>query len=232
MTNPWLSVQLAATMSVNTVTIINMGGRNANRLGHHQIWIGSASGQYGPHTRGSAEPALLCADQTAPSDYYQAPLVASCGGMTGSYVTIVLVGSNRLLNFMEVIVDADMPSPLPPPAPPAPPPNAPPPPVTNVGVLELTSATPVQLLFSELTSTNLPRGSVLGAVALHVTPRSGRGGALVAAVRAALVCSALNFTYATAGGVDAVEWDVQPYDLGFSSDQSPNLAPLLAEASL
>lgn len=132
----------------------------------------------------------------------------------------------------EVIVDADMPSPLPPPAPPAPPPNAPPPPVTNVGVLELTSATPVQLLFSELTSTNLPRGSVLGAVALHVTPRSGRGGALVAAVRAALVCSALNFTYATAGGVDAVEWDVQPYDLGFSSDQSPNLAPLLAEASL
>ena len=116
--------------------------------------------------------------------------------------------------------------------PPPAPPNAPPPPVTNVGVLELTSATPVQLLFSELTSTNLPRGSVLGAVALHVTPRSGRGGALVAAVRAALVCSALNFTYATAGGVDAVEWDVQPYDLGFSSDQSPNLAPLLAEASL
>ena len=73
---------------------------------------------------------------------------------------------------------------------------------------------------------------MLGAVALHVTPHSGRGGALVAAVRAALVCSALNFTYATAGGVDTVEWAVQPYDLGFSSDQSPNLAPLLAEASL
>ena len=166
-TNPWLSVQLAATMLVNTVTIINLGGRNANRLGHHQIWIGSASGQYGPHTGGSAEPALLCADQTAPSDYYQAPLVASCGGMTGSYVTIVLVGSNRLLNVMEVIVDADMPSPLPPPAPPAPPPNAP----------DVTQALSIrrkvlQLTFTHLTASNLPRGSSLRSAILKVTPHS------------------------------------------------------------
>jgi hypothetical protein len=160
MTNPWLSVQLAATMSVNTVTIFNRAGNNAHRLGHHQIWIGSTSGQY-------AEPALLCADQTAPSDWYSPPLVASCGGMAGSYVTVVLVGSNRLLHLMEVIVDADMPSPLPPPAPPAPPPNAP----------DVTQALSIrrkvlQLTFTHLTASNLPRGSRLRSAILKVTPHS------------------------------------------------------------
>ena len=220
-TNPWLSLELAEPSLVDSVEVWNWH-QASYRLGHYQIWVGSVAGEW-------TAPSALCFDGTYGSGLHYKH---ACGGLYGSHVTIVLPESDRILSLAEVGVFGSVTQGLPPASAPILAGYAPPPPVTNVGVLELTSATPVQLLFSELTSTNLPRGSVLGAVALHVTPRSGRGGALVAAVRAALVCSALNFTYATAGGVDAVEWDVQPYDLGFSSDQSPNLAPLLAEASL
>ena len=212
--NPYLTIELMEPSIVDSVEVWNWHHQSWN-LGHYQIWVGSKAAEF-------TAPSVLCFD-----GYWNQPdsrlhRKHACGGLRGTHVTVVLPGSGRILKLAEVGVFGSV----------GLPPQelagyAPPPPMSDVGVLELTTASPMQLLFSELTPTNLPLGAVLGAVALHVTPRSGRGGALVAAVRAALVCQDV-----TAGGVDDVEWDVQPYDLGFSSDQSPNLAPLLAEVSL
>ena len=129
---------------------------------------------------------------------------------------------------------------------------SPPPPPPNVvdlnpgqlrsDTLTLRADKVVGLNFFGLNDTSLPRGSTLNNVFLHVIPHSGGSGAVVAAVRAALHCDDdkggagsahplssgelqnYNQTNAT------IEWDIQPYDLGFATDQTPNLAPLLREA--
>ena len=84
----------------------------------------------------------------------------------------------------------------------------------------------------------LPRGSLLSNVRLHVVPHSGGSGAVVAEVRAALHCAADGGPPPLSAGElqvynqtnSTVEWDMQPYDMGFSADASPDLAVLLREA--
>ena len=82
----------------------------------------------------------------------------------------------------------------------------------------------------------MPRGSELLHVGLHVIPHSGGSGAVIAEMRAALYCGEgplplsdaelqnYNQTNAT------IEWDIQPWDLGFATDTSPDLSPLIREA--
>ena len=124
---------------------------------------------------------------------------------------------------------------------------SPPPPPPNVidlnpgqlrsDTLTLRGGKVVALRFFGLNDTSLPRGSELDNVYLKVVPHSGGSGAVVAEVRASLYCPGdgpsplssselqnYNQTNAT------IEWDIQPYDLGFTTDHTPNLAPLLREA--
>jgi len=95
----------------------------------------------------------------------------------------------------------------------------------------------VALRFYGLNDTSLPRGSTLNNVHFHVIPHSGGSGAVVAEVRAQLYCTGDGPLPLSAGRLQdynytnsTIEWDIQPYDLGFATDSSPNLAPLLREA--
>ena len=83
----------------------------------------------------------------------------------------------------------------------------------------------VELTFNVLTPTSLPHGGALRSAVLKVTPLSGVG-TVVVALRAVLDCGSSGVSSSSS----VVEWDVQPYDLGFGTDQTPDLAPLLAEA--
>ena len=127
-----------------------------------------------------------------------------------------------MLNLAEVIVGFGL-GIAPPPSPPVP---SSPPPETSQAVA--IGRRVLQLTFNRITPTSLPRGSNLRSVVMQVTPHSGRNGALVAAISAALDCGngPSNFSSST------IEWDIQPYDMGFEIDQTPDLAPLLEEAIL
>ena len=94
----------------------------------------------------------------------------------------------------------------------------------------------VAMRFDGLNNSALPRGSELSSVVLRVIPHMGASGAVATEIRASLDCShgppplsaselaMYNQTNET------VEWDMQPYDLGFESDESPNLARLVRNA--
>ena len=218
--DPWLSIGVGdgSLISIGMITIYNRQDWPPyfGRFGHHQIWIGHASGQH-------EAPAELCADATAPSDWDNGagPFFTDCGGMLGSYVTIVLPGSNRILHLAEVEIEATYSSPSPPPSPPSPPPS---PPWDVAQAIALRSKV-IQLNFTELTPTNLPRGSSLRSAVLKVTPHSGSTGAFVAALGAVLDCGAGPIGSANA----TVEWDVQPWlDDLLEADQAPDLVALLA----
>ena len=103
------------------------------------------------------------------------------------------------------------------------------------GKLTLRQDKVVAMAFDQLSDVALPRGSTLSTVKLHVTPESGASGSMVVHVRASLHCdgsaplsaadlAGFNTTNAT------VEWDMQPYDLGFASDATPDLTELLLQA--
>ena len=88
----------------------------------------------------------------------------------------------------------------------------------------------VALVFGGLNDTNLPRGLSLSHLSLHVTPQSGAGGTVLVDVTLGLTCSGDPFTSiaATSSEASTIQWDVQPYDLGFDADQSPDLSSLAA----
>ena len=109
-------------------------------------------------------------------------------------------------------------------SPPTPPPSA-------IGVLSFDmEGYPASLIFTELTPYNLPRGAALSSILLHVTPHSGRSGALSVTVAARLRCGGIVLDAAANEAEEQLEWDMQPYDIGFDEDMSPDLAPLLAQA--
>ena len=96
-TDAWLSIKLNdKPMSVTTITIYNRQTCCQERLGWHQIWVGTSSGQH-------AFPAKLCSDWSAPAS--SGPFHFDCGGLVGTHVTVLLPGSRRILNLEEVIVD-------------------------------------------------------------------------------------------------------------------------------
>ena len=123
-------------------------------------------------------------------------------------------------------------------SPPPPPPGAAPI-VTTTDSLTVRQGQMVALQFYGLNGTTVPRGSNLSYAALHVVPQSGARGALVVDVRVSLYCGDYGVNPLSASEIasvaglqdnNTIEWDMQPYDIGFESDQSPDLTPLLAEA--
>ena len=128
---------------------------------------------------------------------------------------------------------------------------SPPPPPLGIAALAVADETiavrgsrVVALAFHGITPTGFPRGATLRSAYLHVTPQTGAGGSTIVDVRASLLCdssdiatattpSALASSAALAGYASVaatVEWDMQPYDLGFASDNSPDFASLLEGA--
>jgi hypothetical protein len=126
----------------------------------------------------------------------------------------------RILNLGDVTVGGYLLSPSLPPLPPALPP-----PIVPDHEVSLFLSRGASLTFGALTNNNLPRGATLRAVELHVTPHSGRSGKLDLDVRAELECD----DTVVPGPSSFVEWEMQPYDFKFGSDQAPDLSPLLSE---
>jgi hypothetical protein len=117
---------------------------------------------------------------------------------------------------------------------------APPPPPPGVaavvvasGALTLRQGRSVLLNFGGLTNFNLPRGSNLTRATLHVTPQSGADGSVLTLVHATLHCSStpnplsMDMLNALIQTNETIEWEMQPYDLGFTSDASPDFSSLL-----
>lgn len=122
-------------------------------------------------------------------------------------------------------------------APPPPPPPGVPAVLVADDTLTLRQGKVVAMKFTAgLNDSSLPRGSELSHVGLHVVPHSGGSGAVVAEVRASLYCGdgplplsdteLQNYNQTNS----SVEWDIQPYDMGFTSDVSPDLTVLIREA--
>lgn len=124
--------------------------------------------------------------------------------------------------------------------------SSPPPPPPGVGALPtapntltLRGGKDFAMSFDALSDATMPRGADLVKATLHVIPQTGGSGAVVVDMRAALYCgdaTPLLASHITASTLveypqnATVEWDIQPYGLGFASDESPDLAPLLREA--
>ena len=209
--NPWISVQLERGSAIASVTL-----HPHNRPDHYQVWVGNAPGQ-------TTAPARLCHDHVSSGN---GPFQSICNGLVGEYVTLRFPtpSSNRYFKLQEIVVfGADVPPPSPP-MPPFPPPDA-------SQAMKLDGTGVVTLSFGRLSAALLPRGAALRSLVMHVTPKWGQRGSVVVAVGATLVCEAeeLQGFNTSTSGRSSVEWDMQPYDMGFDSDQTPELAPLLAE---
>ena len=137
MANPWLSVELpSATATIGFVRVFNRVVTDQrycrgclDRLGKFELWVGSTLGAH-------EAPAIRCAQVEAPAS--AVPLLIACNGQ-GRFLTLLLPGTDRVVNLAEVqIFRNDQPSmppmpPLPPGGPPPPPcpqqpPSLPPPP--------------------------------------------------------------------------------------------------------
>ena len=95
----WISIDLSGAgilMSVDAIQIYNRF-QNSNRLGWHQIWVGTSNAHHGAG-------AQLCADQIAPASV--GPFDYHCDGMIGTHVTVLLPGASRCLSLNEIIIDA------------------------------------------------------------------------------------------------------------------------------
>ena len=95
--NPWLSIQISGQQAVRLVWIMNRGDCCGDRLSPFQIWVGASSGDY----NSSTSQACVVGNQMVPAT--AGPFSFGCvRDLTGTYVTIVLPGTNRILNLAEV----------------------------------------------------------------------------------------------------------------------------------
>ena len=142
----------------------------------------------------------------------------------------------QTLTLREAVVMSTALSPPPPPTPPPPifdimmgdigmlpSETTPAPPPELLRAVALTSDQPLVLSFGEITPSNLPRGATLTSATMQVTPLSGRSGAALVDIAATVTCGS-----ASSSGTATVEWDVQPYDMGFEADQTADLTTILA----
>ena len=108
--NPWLSVALRPG-SVGHVVVYNRRSCCQDRLSPYEVWVGNSAGS----TDGT-----LCGGTAQIVATGDGPFLTDCAGALGSFVTIVLPGSSRILNLAEVHVYEGLPkSPsLPPKVPP------------------------------------------------------------------------------------------------------------------
>jgi len=134
--NAWLSVEVEANALVSTVFLYGRSDCCQQNLANYEVWVGDAPGN----------PTLLPGmSQCQPTDVLVAPATVgpfnvSCG-LVGSYVTLLLPGTQRNLMLDELVVlgrvlvpspppsapspPTPSPSPLPPPTPSPPPPPSP-----------------------------------------------------------------------------------------------------------
>jgi hypothetical protein len=100
-TDPWIQLDLGTSKQVGAVRIYNRVNCCQSRLANHLIYVGDRrypSGDVRPY-----DGSVKCFDGTAPAT--RGPFDEACDGF-GRYVTIVLPGSNRILNLAEVQVYA------------------------------------------------------------------------------------------------------------------------------
>jgi len=99
--NPWLSIQISGQQAVRLVWIMNRdescnGCCCGDRLSPFQIWVGASPGDYNSAT----SQACVVGNQIVPAT--AGPFTFDCQrDLTGTYVTIVLPGTNRILNLAE-----------------------------------------------------------------------------------------------------------------------------------
>ena len=105
-TNPLLSVRVgygSTTATVANVASVTIQGRPdccQADLGNYQVWVGNSPG----------DPTLTGATQCQPNDYLTVDSPATAGPFTvncalsGSYVTLLLPGTSRLLSVADIIV--------------------------------------------------------------------------------------------------------------------------------
>ena len=109
------------------------------------------------------------------------------------------------------------------------------------GTLAVARGTVVGLAFGGLTSTLLPRGATVSRATLRVVPHpASKQGTVSVDVRVARQCAgdadalseaALRAANSTGAGASlSVPWDMRPWNLGFASDESPDLSTLLSAA--
>ena len=107
--------------------------------------------------------------------------------------------------------------------------------------LAVARGTVVGLAFGGLTSTLLPRGATISRATLRVVPHpASKQGTVSVDVRVARQCAsdadalseaALRAANSTGAGASlTVPWDMRPWNLGFASDESPDLSALLSAA--
>lgn len=89
--SPWLEVDLGAKFDLDFVVLHNRPGRNAMRLGEYEIWVSDQQGQRTERCVSASVP------ESSRELQLQHPCVAS-----GRFVTLVLPGSDRCLNLMEL----------------------------------------------------------------------------------------------------------------------------------
>ena len=115
---PWLSAQLSSPSSaVSYVLLYNRVDCCQDRLSPFQLWVGATAGDFNSAT--SASCGVDEVNLTVPATQGQGPFSFRCSDnsgipLVGSYVTLVLVGTDRILNIGEI--QAFGPSPPPPPA--------------------------------------------------------------------------------------------------------------------
>ena len=102
-TNPWLSLEFANDVTTESMIVYNRGmkipwnGCCQSRLGVFEVWVGPAAGDF------TSPSAVMCASMTAPGEGDYLDIVLACHA-TGRFVTILLPGSNRMINLREVQV--------------------------------------------------------------------------------------------------------------------------------
>ena len=96
--DPWLSYELNAWATIDSVQIFNREGYE-ERMGHFQVWVGDAAGAVD-----AASGATLCHDGVAAADAQIVSVGCDGGGIVGRFVTILLPGDERILNFHEVYI--------------------------------------------------------------------------------------------------------------------------------
>jgi len=112
--NAWVSVQLESTVSVGRVKVYNRDDSPEYMawLSPFEVWVGQSPGATG----------TKCAGPVSIPPGSPRPFELSCGGATGSFVTVRLVGQARYLTlaelevFGEVLTAAPPAASLPPPA--------------------------------------------------------------------------------------------------------------------
>ncbi|KAK3258920.1 hypothetical protein CYMTET_32060 [Cymbomonas tetramitiformis] len=97
-TDPWLQLDLGVTSAVQEVHVYNRRDCCTDRLGVHQIWVGSNS------SGATAEGNVMCSNGTATGAEITITHRCKGGSLPGRYVYVLEPGSKRTINLLEVEV--------------------------------------------------------------------------------------------------------------------------------